>query len=247
MEMLFYPAGHTPALAHSIALLKEAGIPFCDRPDLAATHLLLPVPTFGPDGLLRGGGDIEVLLPQLSKQISIVGGNLSCPVLAGYPVVDLLQDPMYLAENAGITAHCAVKLAMQRLPVTLRGCKVLVIGWGRIGKCLAALLKQMGAIVTVAARKATDRAMLHALDYNTAPIDGLDTRMYRVIFNTVPVMVLPVCPGDALKIDLASIRGIGGSDVLWAKGLPGTDAPESSGRLIARTVLRSVSGKEDAL
>lgn len=247
MKMLFYTAGHTPALAHSIALLKEAGIPFCDTPDLAATHLLLPVPSFGPDGLLRGGGDIEVLLPQLSKQICIVGGNLNCPLLAGYQVVDLLRDPAYLAENAGITAHCAVKLAMQKLPVTLRGCKVLVIGWGRIGKCLAALLKQMGAIVTVAARKPEDRAMLHALDYDAVSIDEADTGAYRVVFNSVPVMVLPVCPGEALKIDLASVRGIGGSDVLWAKGLPGTDAPESSGRLIARTVLRSVFGKEEAL
>lgn len=247
MEMLFYTAGHTPALSHSIACLKRSGIPFCDTPDLAATHLMLPVPSFGPDGLLRGGGDIDVLLPQLSKQICIVGGNLTCPKLANYRVVDLLQDSMYLAENAGITAHCAAKLAMQKLPVTLRGCPVLVIGWGRIGKCLAALLKQMGAVVTVAARKAADRAMLHALDYDTTLIDGLDTRMYRVIFNTVPVMVLPECPGNALKIDLASVRGIGGSDVLWARGLPGTDAPESSGRLIARTVLRLVSGKEDAL
>lgn len=247
MEMLFYSAGHTPALAHSIALLKGSGIPFCNAPDLAATHLLLPVPSFSPDGSIRGGGDIEVLLPQLSKEICIVGGNLSHPKLAGRPTADLLQDPMYLAENAGITAHCAVKLAMQKLPVTLRGCMVLVIGWGRIGKCLAALLRQMGAIVTVAARKTGDRAMLHALNYNTVPVEGLDTRAYRVIFNTAPEMVLPVCPGDSLKIDLASARGIGGSDVVWARGLPGTDAPESSGRLIARTVLRLTSGKEDAL
>ena len=247
MEMLFYTAGHTPALTHTVAALKAAGIPFCDRPDLAATHLLLPVPSFSPDGNLRGGGDIDILLPQLSPNICIVGGNLDRPELERFPKVDLLRDSLYLAENACITAHCAVKLAMAHLSVTLRGCRVLVVGWGRIGKCLAALLKQMGAVVTVAARKSADRAMLHALDYDTVPIEALDTRPYRVIFNTVPVMVLPQCPGDALKIELASVPGMGGSDVITARGLPGTDAPESSGDLIARTVLRLLNGKEAQL
>ena len=35
-----------------------------------------------------------------------------------------------------------------------------------------------------------------------------------------------------------------GDDVLWARGLPGKDAPESSGKLIARTILRLCGGKE---
>ena len=59
-----------------------------------------------------------------------------------------------------------------------------------------------------------------------------------MILNTVPVMVLPNCHERCLKIDLASMPGIGGEDVLWARGLPGKDAPEASGELIARTVLK---------
>jgi hypothetical protein len=53
-------------------------------------------------------------------------------------------------------------------------------------------------------------------------------------------MVLSECPGKALKIDLASQPGIGGNDVIWARGLPGKNAPESSGKLIAQTVLRKL-------
>ena len=56
--------------------------------------------------------------------------------------------------------------------------------------------------------------------------------------NTVPAMVLPEAPGTALKIDLASTSGIGGNDVVQAKGLPGLLAPESSGALIAQTVIQ---------
>ena len=61
-------------------------------------------------------------------------------------------------------ATLAIKLGGNLCLVNrLADCKVLVIGWGRIGKCLAALLKGLEADVTVVARKETDRAILHAL------------------------------------------------------------------------------------
>lgn len=47
-----------------------------------------------------------------------------------------------------------------------------------------------------------------------------------------------------MKIDLASKPGIGGTDVLWARGLPGKFAPESAGKLIAQTILRLLKEEE---
>ena len=49
---------------------------------------------------------------------------------------------------------------------------------------------------------------------------------------------LKYCQEDCLKIDLASLPGMDGSDVIVARGLPNLEAPESSGHLIAKTVLR---------
>lgn len=242
----FYTAGHTAALSYAVNFLKNAGYTIQSHPE-GATHLLLPVPGFEPDGRIKGGGDLKTILSKLPKDITVLGGDLSRPELSDYRTVDLLNDPLYLAENAAITAHCAVKLAMENLPITLQSCPVLVIGWGRIGKCLASLIRQMGAKVTVAARKETDRAMLAALGFGFIATDDIDTTLYRVIFNTVPVMLSHNSPGDALKIDLASSLGLGGSDVIWARGLPNKDAPESSGALIARTAMRIVSGKELAI
>ena len=239
----FYTAGYTPALSYAINFLKNQNCTIMSQPE-GATHLLLPVPSFEPDGRIKGGGDLGELLLRLPENITIFGGNLNRPELAGYHTVDFLQDPTYLAQNAAITAHCALKLAMGKLPVILQDCPVLVIGWGRIGKCLANLLRQVGAFVTIAARKETDRAMIEALGFCAINTDNPDTTPYRVIFNTVPVMVSPLSPGKALKIDLASSLGLGGSDVIWARGLPGSDAPESSGALIARTALGFTSGKE---
>ncbi len=230
-------AGYTPALKYAEAALKRNGYTILSQPSACVTHLLLPVPSFEPDGSIKGGGSLAELLPQLSKDVVILGGNLDRPELRGYGCVDLLKDPLYTAENANITAHCALRLAMQQLPVTLDGQKALVIGWGRIGKCLAVLLKGIGAQVTVAARKESDRAMLTALGYQGVDTKDIDTTAYRVIFNTVPEMLNPLSPGDGLKIDLASNLGLGSPDVIWARGLPGKDAPESSGELIARTVM----------
>lgn len=242
---IFYTAGHTDALCYAAASLKRKGCVFAQQPDKTVTHLLLPVPSFEADGKVKGGESLAGILESLSRNITILGGNLGNGIPAGYKSADLLQDPLYLAENADITAHCAVKLAVSKLPVTLNRCHVLVVGWGRIGKCLAALLKNMGAIITVAARKESDRAMLSALGYDTLDIRTLSYELlrFRVIFNTVPTMVLPAdklqyCRADCLKIDLASVLGMEAEDVIWARGLPNKDAPDSSGELIARTVLR---------
>lgn len=234
----FHLIGHTAAIIYAAAMLHDAGYPLLPYPDPEATHLILPVPSFEPDGSIRGGGDLKSVLSQLSGDVTVIGGNLDRPELMNYKKIDLLKDPYYTAENARITAHCALRLAMEKLPVTLEGQKALVMGWGRIGKCLAQLLRAVGAKVTVAARKDSDRAMAMALGYDGVDIQQIDTAAYRVIFNTVPVMTIPLCLGNALKIDLASKPGIGGCDVIRAGGLPGKDAPESSGDLIVRTMIR---------
>jgi len=234
---IIYAAGYTPAMSYCIQELKKAGFSIISEPNMQVTHLLLPVPSFAPDGSIIGGGNLRTLLTLLPKNIVVLGGNLDRPELDEYTAIDLLQDEMYLAHNAKITAYCALKLVQNQLPVTLDCCNVLVIGWGRIGKCLAHLLRQVGANVTVCARKESDRSILSALGYQVTDFENITFPSFRAILNTVPTMRFPVCPGNALKIDLASRLGIGSEDVIWARGLPGKDAPESSGTLIAQTLI----------
>lgn len=242
-DCIIYTAGYTPATSYCIQMLKQAGFTLLSEPSMHVTHLLLPVPSFSPDGMIIGGGNLRTLLTLLPGNITVIGGNLDRPELVGYATVDLLQDPHYLAMNAQITAHCAVKVALNQLPVTFDECPVLVIGWGRIGKCLTQLLRQIGAKVTVCARKETDRSILEAMGYFAVDFHSVDLCQYRVVYNTVPTLLFPDCPGTALKIDLASRLGLGSSDVIWARGLPGKDAPESSGTLIAKTLI-PLLGKE---
>lgn len=238
-----FTAGHSAALDYAIHTLKRSNLEFVPSPEMA-THLLLPVPSFLADGSLQGGGNWEELLSKCSNDITIIGGNLKHPALTHYKTIDLLQDPEYLAKNANITAHCAISLAMSKLPFILPDCPVLIIGWGRIGKCLAHLLRELGCSVTVAARKDADRAILQALGYGAIAPDAIKPNDYALLFNTVPALVLTNCIEDSLKIDLASCPGMTGEGVLWARGLPGKDAPESSGTLIAETVIRLLKKEE---
>lgn len=252
MEMskyIFYPATRSDALVAAGEALKSKGYGVVGRPCEGVTHLLLPVPSFDPDGTIKGGGDLKEILSTLPGGITIVGGMM--PEIPGYKTIDLLKDPLYLAQNAYITAHCAIRLALLRLPVTTRGCKILVIGWGRIGKCLTRLLRALEADLTVAARKESDRAMAKALGYSAISPDEISENLdrYRLIFNTVPAPIITnqqaaECRKNCLKIDLASIQGIDSPDTLWARGLPGKDAPESAGALIAKTTIRLLGRKE---
>lgn len=241
---LLLAAGHTQALEYAYHLLQQQALPCTRDPSQAVTHLLLPVPSFDPDGTIKGGTKLDALLAQLPKNITVIGGNLDHPLLNNYRKTDLLQNARYLAMNARITAYCAISIAMQNLSRTPDSASFLVIGWGRIGKCLAQLLQALGAGVTVAARKETDRATLASLGINAISTDGLQPSKYDVIINTAPEMVLPHCNGDALKIDLASKPGICGNDVIWARGLPNKLAPESSGKLIADAVTSYLSETE---
>ena len=242
-EQVFYCTGDSRALIYAAAFLAEEGAVFHPYPDHTVTHLLLPVPSFEKDGTIKGGGDLSQILAQLPKTVTVIGGGLSRPELSEYEQLDLLEDPWYLARNASITAHCALELALAKLPITLEKCPVLIIGWGRIGKCLAKLLQGLGACVTVAARRESRQVMIEALGYKSCPIEEIRSQDYRLVINTVPAMILPNVPGTALKIDLASQPGMAGKDILVARGLPGSLAPESSGALIAQVISQWLEGK----
>ena len=234
--MNFTTAGVSCALEYAVAALREKGWRHLEDADV----ILLPVPSLDADGSIKGGGSIDAL----PRDSLIIGGNLDS--VKNHKKLDLLKNPLYLSENASITAHCAIREAMSRLPITLNECPILVIGWGRIGKCLVRLLRLLGANVAVAARKESDRALIAALGYTALdPAAEMDLSQFRLIYNTADAPVLPMekqldCRADCLKIDLASHRGIDGEDVVWARGLPNKYVPESSGRLIAQIVVKEL-------
>ena len=245
---LFFIAGSSPALDCAALELEKLGVSVADMPCDEVTHLLLPVPCQLPQEELDG------ILHDLPQTVTVLGGRLAYPQLQDYDCMDLLKDETYQAENAMITAYCALNLAGTALDVIWKDCPVLILGWGRIGKCLAKLLGAVGASVSAAARKEQDRAMITALGYDAQNIQqlGCVLQRYRVIFNTVPSPVLSkkqtgYCRNNCVLVELASRPGMEGANILDGRRLPGRLAPESSGKLIARTVLRLCTPKEGDL
>jgi len=224
------------AIRYAGEYLQEIGLPVTEKCAPDVTHLLLPVPSFP-----TGDEYLAHILTDLPDDVIISGGNLTSPLLEYYRTVDFLQDPFYLCENAAITAQCAAQLISQRFPKP-EGIQVLILGWGRIGKCLGFLLRDTGFDVTIAARKVQDLAMIHAIGFSsisTAHVHEV-TRRAQVICNTVPNLILPnvQSPSDSLILELASKPGITGSNIVSARGLPGKMAPRESGKLIAETFIR---------
>jgi len=235
---LLYPIGITKSCRHAAALLKQAGIPVIDHPSPEVTHLMLDI-------LPRCDQNLNYTLSMLPPDVIVIGGNLDPTNNRAW---NLLSDEIYLAQNAAITAHCALKLAIENIHTTFADTPTLILGWGRIGKCLAAMLKSLNCPVTVAARKPSDRAMLLALGYNTQDTASVCLKNCSLLFNTVPNMLLTkdaLAPyPDLIKIELASSPGMEGENILSARGLPGIHAPISSGRLIANTILRYLKKEE---
>ena len=245
MNAIFYCRGRSPAIGYAQEYLRQQGLEVTTTPSNQVKYLLLDVPSLRSDGKLRDGSSLECLLAVLPEDVTVIGGGLTGPVLQGHGCIDLLRDPEYLAKNAYLTAECALDVAMPYLSVGLRGCPVLILGWGRIGKCLAKLFGALGAKVTVTARKAEDLACITSLGYRALGYGELPEALspFRLILNTVPAPVLneqqlKKAHMRCVKIDLASVPGLEGEDVIQARGLPGIHLPEDSGYLIAQTALR---------
>lgn len=239
---VFCTAGSSSALRHAANQLVHWGYEVAHFPSREVTHLLLPVPSFEADGKLKGGAQLEAVLAQLPADTVVLGGNL--PALP-FPCIDFLKDEYYLQENAAITARCTLSLIQQKQK-TIPGAKVLVIGWGRISKQLAPLLQSAGAQVTIAARQEPHWMEAITSGYETVETGKWDATHFDIIINTAPAPLLneTAARPDALLVDLASVQGISGERVIWARGLPNKDAPDASGTLIAKTALRFALRKE---
>ena len=165
---------------------------------------------------------------------------------------DILEEEAFSILNAIPTAEGAIQKAMEMTDITLHGAKVLVLGYGRIGKSLSRMLKGIGSHVTVEARNNKDLAWIKENGYNPVHLEELDSVLpYQdIIFNTIPYMILDrkkleLVPKHAIIIDLASYPG--GVDFIAAKdlgihaslelGLPGIVAPKTAADTICSVVL----------
>ena len=140
---------------------------------------------------------------------------------------------------------------MEHMPITIHGAKVLVVGFGRVGRLTAQRFQALGARVSVAARRYDQLAWAQAMGYGGEHLGQLKDWLcgYDLIVNTVPAQVLgqgelEAVKPDCLILDLASkpggvdlsAAGELGLTVIWALSLPGKVAPSTAGAAIKSTI-----------
>ena len=231
--------------------LAAMGFVLLDVPQLyRADYLLLPMP-------LEGDKEGLTNLLRAAKPGAVAFAGRVSPAAqaaaraAGVELLDCFEREDLALLNAVPTAEGAVQVAMEELPITLHSARVLILGFGRVGKLTAHRMGALGAKVTVSAQSYEDLAWAAAYGYETDRLEDLAWELggFDLIVNTIPAPVLDerrlrwVDPG-AFLLDLASAPG--GIDraaaqrrnlqVLQAPGLPGRVAPVTAAAAIRDAV-----------
>ena len=226
-----------------------------------ADCVVLPLPAAGEGSLLNAPlsgrkHPLALVLDALRPGQVICAGMVGPQTAAlaadrGLTLHDYFAREELAVANAVPTAEGAVQLAMEHLPITIHGSRVLVLGFGRVGRITAQRFGALGARVSVAARKFDQLAWAQAMGFDPQPLNHLAGWLcgYDLVVNTIPAPVLTRRELEDLKpgcliLDLASkpggvdqrAAGELGLTVIWALALPGKVAPVTAGAAIPTAI-----------
>lgn len=233
-------------------------------------NIILPLPCCDREGFLKTAFSKErisvfEIIENMGTGSVLMGGIIPKEVAfaateKGTEVCDYYHREEFAVRNAALTAEAAAAIVMEMLSESVSTVPVLILGHGRIGRLLSAILKALDAKVTVAARRYSELAWIRSEGMEPLEFRNLDKELpkFRVVFNTVPAMVLDreklvLMDRSAIVIDLASEPG--GTDFEAAEelgitakkalGLPGKFAPKTAGEIVRDTVLNILSERGD--
>ena len=210
--------------------------------------------------IIRGGVGVDNIDVKYAEENGITVKNT--PKASSESVAELALGHMFsCARYLSIAGHTMREDKWEKKAygkgIELRGKTLGIVGFGRIGKCLARKLQSLGAAVTVASRKAEDRAWCAALGYRPEQTHvyahGLT---YDCVLNTVPAPVFTEAQLATLRCPLVDLASAPGGLPLAcdppklyqrAPGLPGRFAPERAARILKETTLRILSEEQEAL
>ena len=231
------------------------------------TLVVLPMPVSREEGLLftpewEEAAPLDRIFSQIPAGAFLCGGRVSPRVRAaaegyGLDLRDYAAREDFLAANAVPTAEGAVQLAMEELPITIQGARVLVLGFGRVGRAAARAFQALGAEVTVAARRESIRCEAEKLGLTACGLVRPPYPCQDLVVNTVPA---PLLTGETLAelgpetliLDLASAPGgvefeaarALGLRAIHALALPGRVAPRTAAAIVRDTIFHMLDESE---
>ena len=232
-----------------------------------ANAILLPVAGVDNEGNISVQGSDEKLaltkelLERTPKNCLVFSGGANQTLRTIVHSANRTLIPIFERDDVAIansipTAEATLQIAMEETKQTIHGANITVIGFGRIGTTMAHLFHQVGANVTVAARKNNDIAKIKTLHYRAVHSEHMKDALQQsdIIINTVPALILDknalkAIGSDSIIIDVASKPG--GTDfnmaeqlgikTIHALALPGKVAPITAGNIIADVLIEQLN------
>ena len=234
-----------------------------------AEILILPIPVSG-DGITLNAPfskskiNLSEITARIDKNCLVLGAKMPKDMendLKSKQIayIDYFEREELIIKNAIPTAEGVIEIALSEMPITLFESRVLVIGYGRVGKVIAEKFKALGSEICVSARKCADFAWIKEKGMKAIHTESLENEVskFDLVINTVPAKILDEkvlknVRNDALILDVASKPGGVdfevakklGKNVIWALSLPGKTAPITSGKIIKETIMNILSETE---
>lgn len=249
--------GHTAQLAgHDEIPLFQA---------CPSSHVVLPFPVAETQGLAPAPLSAERLPMEavcaLCKPHGTVYATRPGPILREYILrqslirIDFTNSEAFTLRNAAVSAEGAIHALMTKAKACLYASDCLIVGYGRIGRLMAARLRGLGARVVVAARSGMARVSAETDGCKAIPLEQMAEARCRFLINTVPAQVIGpevlsgLGPG-VLALDVASepfgfdldMAQAAGMTAWREPGLPGRYAPETA----AAAMLELIEEKDGA-
>lgn len=204
-------------------------------------------------------------LMNLIKNKILIAGTISNEIHRKYrdvKIIDIMKNEKLAILNTIATAEGTIKEIIANTQINIHGSKIMILGFGRVGKTLAKKLDGLSAKITILSKEDEELAWAEAYGYQNIQLNKIENSIknYDIIINTIPHIVLQgeileKVNTNTLLLDLAS--GDGGINkkeaqknnlkLITALGLPGKTAPVTTARILKETIYEILEEKKQCL
>lgn len=206
--------------------------------------------------------DVLILSPKtdaveyrkMASPNALVWGSLTCEeTLSRMNMRKIHQSDAFRRKNSQLTAEGALCLAIEHTPMGIAGSKVLILGYGFLGKACAKAFSCLEACITVCSSDCRELRLAASHHYNVQNLHLLSCLDYDLIINTIPCPVLDnslidTIPKGTVLLELASTpccdTKVFHKVLINGNNLPGRFSPVSAAMLIYEELLLHI-GKEN--
>lgn len=218
---------------------------------------VLPIPATR-DKIYISDSDIlikDFFSNKLKDSLIFCGSKYSLPdeIIKNYKIYDYSENEMFLLKNAELTAYGTINILCKKSKKPFNDSKILISGFGRVGKNLAKLLLGLDSKVFVLGHKDEDSFWINKFGLSEIKDTNCLNHEFDFIINTVPNLIFSE---EKLKnvfcenfIELASVPGIDKQvceklniNHISALGIPGKFYPMNAAKIIKESIINILKG-----